>query len=69
MKLVEVIPGLAADVDTVQETRKLAHAMGKVTTLSDDVPGFIANRLLMPYINEAVMALQEVGRSGQLMGV
>lgn len=34
--------------------------MGKVTTLSEDMPGFIANRLLMPYINEAVIALQEV---------
>ena len=36
----------------------LASAMGKVTTQSKDVPGFIANRLLMPYINEAIFALQ-----------
>lgn len=33
--------------------------MGKTTTQSKDIPGFIANRLLMPYINEAVFALQE----------
>ena len=59
MKLVEIIPGLATTKETVVKTRRLAHAMGKVTTLSDDVPGFIANRLLMPYINEAVFALQE----------
>lgn len=33
--------------------------MGKETTLSRDIPGFIANRLLMPYINEAIYALYE----------
>jgi 3-hydroxybutyryl-CoA dehydrogenase len=60
MKLVEIIPGLATDRETVLTTRRLANAMGKVTTLSEDMPGFIANRLLMPYINEAVLALQEV---------
>eukprot|EP00158_Paraphelidium_tribonemae_P004756 Partr_v1_DN26953_c0_g1_i1_m6648 putative Dehydrogenase len=59
MKLVEIIPGLVTRPDVVEEARALAHAMGKVTTLSDDVPGFIANRLLMPYINEAFFALQE----------
>lgn len=37
----------------------LGEAMGKVTTVSEDVPGFIANRLLMPYINEACFALGE----------
>ena len=59
MKLVEIIPGLQTSQETVLQTRRLAHAMGKTTTLSDDVPGFIANRLLMPYINEAVYAYQE----------
>ncbi|KAI3660575.1 hypothetical protein MP638_000115 [Amoeboaphelidium occidentale] len=59
MKLVEIIPALETDVKVVLEARKLAHAFGKVTTVSDDVPGFIANRLLMPYINEAIFALQE----------
>lgn len=33
--------------------------MGKTTAQSSDMPGFIANRLLMPYINEAIQALQE----------
>merc|ERR1712139_711682 len=33
--------------------------MGKVTTTSRDIPGFIANRILMPYINEAIQALYE----------
>ena len=59
MKLVEIIPGLQTSPETVLETRRLAHAMGKVTSLSDDMPGFIANRLLMPYINESFFALQE----------
>jgi 3-hydroxybutyryl-CoA dehydrogenase len=59
MKLVEVIPGLATSQQTIDTTLAVAHAMGKTTTLSQDVPGFIANRLLMPYINEAVFALQE----------
>jgi len=59
MKLVEVIPGLATSPGTLQETLALAAAMGKTTTLSKDHPGFIANRVLMPYINEAVFVLQE----------
>jgi 3-hydroxybutyryl-CoA dehydrogenase len=58
MKLVEVIPGLATSPGTLQETLALAAAMGKTTTLSKDHPGFIANRVLMPYINEAVFVLQ-----------
>lgn len=59
MKLVEVIRGCATAESTLQATLKLAHAMGKTTTIAQDVPGFIANRLLMPYINEAVFALYE----------
>ncbi|KAJ1854363.1 hypothetical protein GGH12_004196 [Coemansia sp. RSA 1822] len=59
MKLVEIIPGLQTSEDTLSTTLALAQKMGKTTTMSQDVPGFIANRLLMPYINEAVIALQE----------
>lgn len=59
MKLVEVIPGLATSNDTLQITLQLAANMGKTTAQSRDMPGFIANRLLMPYINEAIFALQE----------
>jgi len=59
MKLVEIIPGLATDDATLKTTLELAQQMGKVTAKSDDVPGFIANRLLMPYINEAIFALSE----------
>lgn len=59
MKLVEVITGLQTSDVTLRATLELAKQMGKITTSSKDIPGFIANRLLMPYINEAVYALQE----------
>lgn len=59
MKLVEIIPGLA----TSEETRALVDAtakrMGKTVVTSRDMPGFIVNRVLMPYINEAVYAVYE----------
>lgn len=58
MKLVEIIPGLATSEQVLKETRELAHAMGKTTTVVQDIPGFVANRLLMPYINEALMVLE-----------
>lgn len=59
MKLVEVIPALQTDQGTIEATLALAKQMGKTTTMSRDIPGFIANRLLMPYLNEAIYALQE----------
>ncbi|EGF83660.1 hypothetical protein BATDEDRAFT_29410 [Batrachochytrium dendrobatidis JAM81] len=59
MKLVEIIPGLATSPETLASTLQLAQLMGKTTTESADVPGFIANRVLMPYINEAIYVLQE----------
>jgi len=59
MKLVEIIPGLATSENTLNVTLELAANMGKTTAQSNDMPGFIANRLLMPYLNEAIFALQE----------
>ncbi len=59
MKLVEVITGLQTSPQTLSVTLALAERMGKTTTRSNDIPGFIANRLLMPYINEAVYVLQD----------
>ena len=59
MKLVEVIDGLATSAETTAMTCALAEAMGKTTAVAKDVPGFIANRLLVPYLNEAVFALSE----------
>uniref|UniRef100_A0A6B2LCH6 3-hydroxybutyryl-CoA dehydrogenase n=1 Tax=Arcella intermedia TaxID=1963864 RepID=A0A6B2LCH6_9EUKA len=59
MKLVEVIPSLATSQETAERTLALAKAMEKVTTKSEDIAGFIANRLLCPYLNEAFVALGE----------
>ncbi len=58
MKLVEVIPGLLTSEETKGMVISLSEAMGKTTSLSKDEAGFIANRILMPYINEAIFALQ-----------
>jgi 3-hydroxybutyryl-CoA dehydrogenase len=59
MKLVEVIKGLATSEETLRVTWDLAAKMGKTAVSAADFPGFIANRILMPMINEAVYALYE----------
>ena len=59
MKLVEIINGLATLEDTFQVTHDLAVKMGKTPVPANDFPGFVANRILMPMINEAVYALFE----------
>jgi len=59
MKLVEVIRGLATSDETFQLTNDLASTLGKTPVPANDFPGFIANRILMPMINEAVYALFE----------
>jgi len=57
MALVEVIPGLATSADTIARTRAFAESLGKQVVLSQDEPGFIVNRVLLPMINEAVFVL------------
>ena len=59
MKLVEIIRGLATDDATFNAVEAAAIRMGKTTVVGRDMPGFIVNRILMPYINEAVQALYE----------
>jgi len=59
MKLVEVIRGLETSDPTYAATRALAEGMGKTVVLSQDFPGFIVNRVLIPMLNEAVFALYE----------
>jgi 3-hydroxybutyryl-CoA dehydrogenase len=59
MKLVEVIRGLATSDATTQRTVALATALGKTPVEANDFPGFIANRILMPMINEAVYCVME----------
>ncbi len=57
MKLVEVIPGIATSDETLQVTWELAEKFGKTPAKANDFPGFIANRILLPMINEAVYCL------------
>ncbi|MGD9212638.1 MAG: 3-hydroxybutyryl-CoA dehydrogenase [Desulfobacteraceae bacterium] len=57
MKLVEVIRGIATSDATFKTTWDLAESFGKTPALAQDYPGFIANRILIPMINEAVYAL------------
>jgi 3-hydroxybutyryl-CoA dehydrogenase len=59
MKLVEIIRGIATDDVTYRTVAALASRMGKTTALAEDFPGFMANRILMPMINEAVYTLYE----------
>jgi 3-hydroxyacyl-CoA dehydrogenase/enoyl-CoA hydratase/3-hydroxybutyryl-CoA epimerase len=65
MKLVEVIPGLRTDEETVEEIVALAENLRKVPIRVKECPGFLVNRLLMPYLNEAVLALEEGSASVQ----
>jgi 3-hydroxybutyryl-CoA dehydrogenase len=59
MKLVEMIKGLQTSEETFNAVKKLAEDWGKTTTGSSDYPGFIVNRLLIPYLNEACSAYME----------
>lgn len=59
MRLVEVINGLATEKETTDLTVELSEKFGKTPVEAQDFPGFIANRILMPMINEAVFALFE----------
>ena len=59
MQLVEVIRGLATSDETFQGIASLVAELGKVMAVSQDYPGFIVNRILMPMINEAIFTLYE----------
>jgi 3-hydroxybutyryl-CoA dehydrogenase len=59
MKLVEVINGFATMPEVTDKIIKLTGQLGKTPCVVNDYPGFIANRILMPMINEAIISLQE----------
>jgi len=59
MKLVEIIRGHVCTDATVATTVELCQALGKIPVEANDYPGFVANRIIMPMINEAVYALME----------
>lgn len=59
MKLVEIINGYATDKSVTDTIEALSKQLGKVPCVVNDYPGFIANRILMPMINEAIYSLYE----------
>ncbi|MBX7232167.1 MAG: 3-hydroxybutyryl-CoA dehydrogenase [Bdellovibrionales bacterium] len=59
MKLVEGIRGLQTSKESFEKVKSLAEYLGKTFVESNDYPGFIVNRILMPMINEAIYALYE----------
>ena len=61
---VEIITGLQTSAETVETALEFVKRMGKVPSQSADSPGFLANRILMPYINEAIICL-ETGVGGK----
>ncbi len=59
MKLVEIIPGLETSQETVDDVVMFAESLRKIPVVVQECPGFLVNRLLMPYLNEATYCLQE----------
>lgn len=59
MKLIEVIRGYATSDEVTDSIMELSKKLGKVPVEVNDYPGFVANRILMPMINEAIMSLHE----------
>jgi len=59
MKLVEVIRGYATSDEVTQQVMEISKNLGKIPTEVNDYPGFVANRILMPMINEAIISLHE----------
>jgi 3-hydroxybutyryl-CoA dehydrogenase len=59
LKLVEIIRGRDTSDDTAEQITELARDLGKTPAVANDFPGFVSNRILMPFINEAVWALHD----------
>lgn len=59
MKLVEIIRGLSTTDEVYTKIENTTKELGKTPVLANDYPGFIANRILLPFINEAIYALME----------
>jgi 3-hydroxybutyryl-CoA dehydrogenase len=59
LKLVEVIRGRDTSDETAAKITRLAEDLGKTPAVANDFPGFVSNRILMPFINEAVWALHD----------
>lgn len=59
MQLVELIRGIATDEDTFQSAKAVIARLGKTSTVAEDFPAFIVNRILLPMVNEAIYTLYE----------
>jgi 3-hydroxybutyryl-CoA dehydrogenase len=59
LRLVEVVRGRDTSDETVEAIVAFAEELGKTPALANDFPGFVSNRILMPFINEAVWALHD----------
>jgi len=59
MKLVEIIPGVQTSEETIMDVSAFTESLRKLAVRVEECPGFLVNRLLMPYLTEAVFALQE----------
>jgi 3-hydroxyacyl-CoA dehydrogenase/enoyl-CoA hydratase/3-hydroxybutyryl-CoA epimerase len=59
MKLVEVIPGLDTDEETVNDVVMFSESLRKIPVVVQECPGFLVNRFLSPYLNEAALCLEE----------
>lgn len=59
MKLVEVIPGAETDQDTIDTVEQFTQELRKIPVIVQECPGFLVNRLLMPYLNEAVLCVEQ----------
>ena len=59
LKLVEVVRGTETSDETAEAITELALELGKTPAVANDFPGFVSNRILMPFINEAVWALHD----------
>ena len=65
MKLVEVIPGLETSDETVGDILSFAESLRKLPVRVNECPGFLVNRILMPYLNEAAFCVQEGAASAR----
>ena len=59
LQLVEIVRGRETSDETAEAITELARELGKTPAVANDFPGFVSNRILMPFLNEAVQALEE----------
>jgi 3-hydroxyacyl-CoA dehydrogenase len=65
MKLVEIIPGLDTSQETVDDVVMFTESLRKLPVVVQECPGFLVNRLLMPYLNEATICMEEGAASAR----